>query len=219
MGDKIMTNSFQVNKWTSEFGKEYTDRNIYSPQQLDEFYMGLYGVKCSDMNKQFLQQLDMKEKRILEVGCNVGNQLRMLQSMGYKNLYGVEIQDYAVEKAKELTTGINIIKGSGMDIPFKDGYFDMVFTSGVLIHICPNDITKVLSEIYRCSGKYIWGLEYYADEYTEISYRGQNNLLWKANFAKLYKQQFPGLELIKEEKFKYVNEPNVDSMFLLEKSM
>jgi len=60
--------------------------------------------------------------------------------MGFTNLYGIELQWYAVEKAKEYTKGINIIQGSGFDIPFKDGYFDLVITNGVLIHIAPKKI-------------------------------------------------------------------------------
>jgi len=52
---------------------------------------------------------------------------------------------------------VNLIQGSVFDIPFKDKYFDMVFTAGVLIHVSPSDIKKVLKEIYRCSTKYIWG--------------------------------------------------------------
>lgn len=169
------------------------------------------------MNNRFLLGLGLENKRILEVGCNVGNQLRMLQYMGFGNLYGIELQQYAVEKAKSLTQGINIIQGVGDDIPFKDGYFDMVFTSGVLIHISPDNINRVLDEIYRCTKEYIWGLEYYADEYTEINYRGNDNLLWKTNFSKLYLDRFPELELVKEEKFKYLNNDNVDVMFLLRK--
>lgn len=169
------------------------------------------------MNNSFLSGLGLENKRVLEVGCNVGNQLRMLQNMGFSNLYGIELQQYAVEKAKSLTKGINIIQGVGDDIPFKDGYFDMVFTSGVLIHISPDNINRVLDEIYRCTNEYIWGLEYFADDYTEVKYRGNNDLLWKTNFSKLYLDRYPGLELVKEEKFKYLNNDNVDIMFLLRK--
>lgn len=169
------------------------------------------------MNSRFLSGLGLEDKRILEVGCNVGNQLRLLQKMGYKNLYGIELQEYAIQKAKSLTSGINIIKATADDIPFKDNYFDMVFTSGVLIHIAPDNIDMVLDEIYRCSKEFIWGFEYYADEYTEVNYRGNSDLLWKTNFVKLYMDRFPDLELIKEEKYKYLYNDNVDSMFLLRK--
>lgn len=59
--------------------------------------------------------------------------------------------------AKKFTDGINIIRGTADDIPFRDGYFDLVFTSGVLIHINPQSIGKVLREIYRCSNSLYLG--------------------------------------------------------------
>jgi len=138
--------------------------------------------------------------------------------MGYKNLYGIEPQEYAVELSKKATKNINIIKGDVFNIPFKDNFFDLVFTSGVLIHINPHDVKRALREIYRCSKKYIWGFEYYADKYTEILYRGQKNLLWKANFLKIYQDIFPDLKVVKMKFLKYLDNDNIDLMFLLKKS-
>jgi len=154
----MMTN-LQEKTWAGQFGKDYTDRCTFSPEELDSLYKREYGISREEMNTRFLSGLGLENKRILEVGCNVGNQLRMLQRMGFNNLYGIELQQYAIEKAKALTKRINIIHGVADDIPFKDGYFDMVFTSGVLIHISPGNINRVLDEIYRCSREYIWGFE------------------------------------------------------------
>lgn len=212
----------QLKKWCGEFGRQYTDREdtdrgICGPEKLDVFYKSMWGVPRSKMNREFLYPIKKDIFSVLEVGSNVGNQLVCLQSMGFKNLYGIEIQEYAVEKSKKFTKNINIVQGSAFDIPFKDKYFDMVFTSGVLIHIAPSDINVVLDEIYRCSNKYIWGFEYYADKYTEINYRGNNNLLWKTDFCKLFLKRFKNLVLVKEKKFGYVDNDNVDSMFLLKK--
>ena len=74
-----------------------------------------------------------------------------------------------------------------------------------------------MREIYRCTREYIWGFEYYADKYTEIPYRGHRNLLWKADFAKMYLDEFRDLELVKQKRIKYLNNDNVDSMFLIRK--
>ena len=155
--------------------------------------------------------------KILEVGSNVGNQLLCLQEMGFNNLYGIELQSYAVELSKSRTKHINIIEGSAFDIPYKDSYFDLVFTSGVLIHISPSDINMVVKEIYRCAKEYVWGFEYYADNYIEILYRDHKNLLWKTDFAKLYGEQCSDLELVKEKRFKYSDSDNVDTMYLFQK--
>jgi hypothetical protein len=80
----------------------------------------------------------------------------------------------------------------------------LVFTSGVLIHISPNDIDNVLDEMYRCTNKYIWGFEYYnPDEYQRVTYRGNDNLLWKTDFSKLFLNRFQDLKLLHKKIIKY----------------
>jgi pseudaminic acid biosynthesis-associated methylase len=206
----------QTQQWSSEFGKEYTDRNPHTIETMDGLYNKQFGLTRTELNVRFLSNLDRSIK-ILEVGSNVGTQLQGLQEIGFENLYGIELQTYAVEISKQNTKNINLIQGSAFDIPFKDSFFDLVFTSGVLIHINPDDLTIAMKEIHRCTSKYIWGFEYYADQYTEIPYRGSSNLMWKADFAKQYIDKFKDLGLIKEKRIKYLDNDNVDSMFLIRK--
>ncbi|WP_295102957.1 pseudaminic acid biosynthesis-associated methylase [uncultured Candidatus Kuenenia sp.] len=211
--------SYQIARWAGVFGHEYTDRNMSNIFEMEAIYKKNFGITRQQMNEEFLSDLD-KDIVVLEVGCNVGNQLILLADMGFKKLYGIELSDYAFEIAKKRTEtkGISFIKGSALDIPFRDGFFDMVFTSGVLIHIHPADIQKAILNIHKCSGKYIWGFEYYAESYQEVLYREHKNLLWKTDFAKLYKDAFSGLKLIKEKKYIYLDDNNlVDQMFLYEK--
>jgi len=207
----------QMKEWMEDFGKKYTNRNALTLDEMNEMYKKKFGISREDLNNLFIEKMNRNIK-ILEVGSNVGNQLLLLQKMGFKNLYGIEINDYAVELSKQSTNNINIIQGSAFDIPFKNEYFDLVFTSGVLIHIPPPDINLVLNEICRCAKEYIWGFEYYEEKYTEIIYRGKKDLLWKANFAQLYLGLFDDLELIKEKKLKYLNDNNIDLMFLIKKN-
>jgi pseudaminic acid biosynthesis-associated methylase len=210
-------NNLQLNSWTRKFGEEYTDRNNLSFNELEKLYKENYGFTRTELNTLFLGKMD-HSKKILEIGSNIGLQLLCLQKMGFKNLYGIEPQDYAIQLSKSSTKNINIIKGDAFDIPFKDEFFDIVFTSGVLIHIHNQNIKKAIKEIYRCSRKYIWGFEYYADKYTEILYRGQKNLLWKANFPEIYMDTFPDLRIVKIKFFKYLKNNNVDVMYLLKKN-
>lgn len=206
----------QIRVWTGTFGEEYTNRNALNLEQMDELYKKNYGVSRTELNKVFVGDLDRSIK-ILEVGSNLGNQLLSLQRMGFENLYGIEVNSYAIERAKANTKNINIVRGGALDIPFKDKFFDLVFTSGVLIHIAPQDIERVLREVHRCSKEYVWGFEYYADSYTEVKYRKHANLLWKTNFAGLYLNLFDDLELVKEKRLKYLENENVDTMFLIRK--
>ena len=138
--------------------------------------------------------------------------------MGFKNLYSIGPQEYAAQLSKRRTKNINIIKGDVFNIPFKNEFFDIVFASGVLIHVHPRNIKRAMKEIYSCSKKYICGFEYYADKYTEILYRGYKNLLWKANFPKIYMDTFPDLKIVKIKFLKYLEDDNTDIMFLLKKN-
>ncbi len=207
----------QMEEWTGNFGKEYTDRNALSLQEEELSYKERYKISRTEMNSRFIGDFD-RNMKVLEVGSNIGNQLLCLQKAGFENLYGIELQSYAVELSKSRTKGINIIQGSAFDIPFKDSFFGIVFTSGLLIHIAPEDITLVLDEIYRCTNKYIWCFEYYSEDYTKVDYRGRADLLWKANFSELFLDRFKNLRLIREEHFKWLdNSNNIDFMFLLQK--
>ncbi len=206
----------QMEKWSGEFGKEYTIRNALTLDEMEALYQRNYAVSRTEMNLNFIGDFD-RSIRILEVGSNIGNQLLCLQKMGFSRLYGIELQEYAVEFTKSRTKRINIIEGTAFDIPFKDSYFDLVFTSGVLIHIAPADLEVVMREIYRSTKKRIWGFEYFSEICTEIPYRGSTDLLWKNNFSKIYLDTFSDLRLVKEEKYKYLENENIDSMYLLEK--
>jgi|SRR3989338_2612188 len=201
--------------WSSKFGQGYVSRNKFDPKGLDQLYVSKFGTSRSKLNKEFLQNI--KVNNVLEVGCNIGNQLALLQKQGFKNLYGVDIYPEAVEQAKFHTKHINIIQGSAFDLPFKDRYADLVFTAGVLIHINPKNLKKAMSEIYRSSKKYIWGYEYYHPQHVAIDYQGNKDRLWKGDFCQMYLDSFPNLKVVKRKKLKYLDSNNADEMFLLKK--
>jgi pseudaminic acid biosynthesis-associated methylase len=141
--------------------------------------------------------------------------------MGFTRLTGIEIQRYAVEKAKRRLQDIDVIQGSGLEIPFRDGWFDLVYTSGVLIHVAPEHHARIAAEMARCSGRFIWGFEYFAETTTEVNYRGHQGFLWKADFPRIISSAAPGFHLVKKQLYPYITEGekgNVDCMYLLEKA-
>lgn len=209
--------TFQEENWAGEHGNDYSIRNPRKTEEADALFLKEHGVSRVELNKEFLNNLS-REIKILEVGSNVGLQLAFLQKLGFQHLYGIEINRSAIEICKKNTKNIDVIQASAFDIPFRDNYFDLVFTSGVLIHISPDDIKKAMQEIVRCSSNYVWGFEYFAENYTEVLYRGKSDLLWKTNFSQLYLNTCPELTLNKEKKIKYLSDENVDVMFLLEKN-
>ena len=54
----------------------------------------------------------------------------------------------------------------------------------------------MMREIVRCSRRYVLCGEYYADELTEVPYRGQEGALFKQDFGALYQRLFPELQLV-----------------------
>jgi pseudaminic acid biosynthesis-associated methylase len=144
----------QMEVWSGTFGREYTDRNTMSPEELDALYLRELGVERTAMNRAFLGFLP-RELSVLEVGSNIGNQLLLLRAMGFTRLYGVELQRYAVRLSKPRVPGAHFLQGSAFNLPFPDGAFDLVFTSGVLIHLAPGNLDVALAEIHRASRRYI----------------------------------------------------------------
>ena len=64
-----------------------------------------------------------------------------------------------------------------------DQRFDLVFTSGVLIHINPDDLPAVYHRMLGLSRRYMMVCEYYNPVPTTVTYRGQANALFKRDFA------------------------------------
>jgi len=207
----------QLAEWQGNFGRSYTDRNLLTPEQVDSLWIKNYGISRTDLNRQFLKDVPV-DSRILEVGCNIANQLLLLQQLGYSELHGVEVQPHALTVARSRTKNISLLQGTAFDLPYKDGFFDLVFTSGVLIHIAPADLPAAWDEIHRCARTYILGSEYYAPTVSEVGYRDHQGLLWKMDYARQYLNRFDDLELVREQHLPYLENGNVDSMFLLRKT-
>ena len=137
--------------------------------------------------------------RVLEVGCNRGHNLRALSEIleDSSEILGVEPNAHALAIARGASDKVSTVPGTIYDLPFKDGYFHLVFTVGVLIHIPINRLAEALQEISRVSRRYILAAEYYAPSDTAIEYRGRNDLLWKRDFLKHYESTVPGLKVVR----------------------
>jgi len=175
----------QLGAWSGEFGKQYTERNQISWEARKPHFEGI--IKGLSLDS------------VLEVGCNRGHNLVALQSIVGEGtaLVGIEPNAYALGLARASTSAVGFLSGTALDLPFKDGVFDLVFTCGVLIHIALADLPKAMAEIHRVSRRYVLAVEYFAEQETPIRYRGNENLLWKRDFAKHYLTQFPDLTVVR----------------------
>ena len=135
---------------------------------------------------------------VLEVGCNRGHNLVALSSIleHGSTLTGIEPQPYARSLARQASDLIEVLDGTIYDIPFADRSFDLVLTSGVLIHVPLGSLGAAIRELHRVSRRYLLSIEYFADEETVIPYRGHDDLLWKRDFLAHFEEQLPTLRLL-----------------------
>ena len=173
----------QLNLWRSDFGRQYTDRNdVDRPERVGVWKQILDGVNVGN---------------ILEVGCNIGWNLEYLRRLGYTDTVGLEPQTYPVERIRERSPQQKVHIGSAFALPFKDGEFDLVFTSGVLIHINGVDLPRALDEMYRVSRRLILAIEYDNPVEEEVPYRGHNSALWKRDHGAAWLRRHPSLREIR----------------------
>ena len=201
----------QLHFWTSDESRLYINEAPQNISEYNEAWKKLYNISYYETIKAFLKSVP-RSSRILDVGCGSGLWLEVLRNLGFYDLWGIEVSDRLLTARAK---GFNVVRAQAQDLPFKNDYFDLIFTSSVLCHIHPQDISLVIDEIHRCTKKYILGYELFANTYTEIGWRGRKNLLWKANFSKLYTNKVCKIQ--KQKFIKYIENENVDTLFLLQK--
>lgn len=171
--------------WRGDFGNDYTTRN-----------------RTAGVNRRVFWEAILAEfpaRRVLEVGCNLGGNLRWIAAqLPQENIYGVDINLRALQELRQALPNVNALYAPARELPFRDRWFDLVFTIGVLIHQPPEALPIVMAEIVRCTDRFVLCGEYFSPQPTEVAYRGQTGALFKRDFGGLYQQLFPELQLRKK---------------------
>lgn len=173
-----MQKTHQLKAWTSDLGRVYLERNANDDIMLRRHALAPILAACPK-----------EPESILEVSKN----LLALSGLTDASLHAIEPFKEAHERLLEIPGLARAINCDGQSLPYVDGSIDLVFTSGVLIHVKPDDLEKVMGEIVRVSRRYIWCNEYFAKIPESIPYRGESDLLFKRDFGRLYLDKFPAL--------------------------
>lgn len=178
----------QVELWRGSFGDAYIDRN--APQD----------ATLKALHPMWVRMLERARglSTVLEVGANIGLNLRTLDRFLDADLTAVEPN--AVARERLLADGV-VGKGRAIDavakaLPFDDDTFDLVFTAGVLIHVNPDDLARSCQEMHRVSRKYVLCAEYYSATPREVPYRGMGGQLFLRDFGAFWMQTCPDLKLV-----------------------
>ena len=130
-------------------------------------------------------------RNVLDCGCNCGWNLLAIE-VAAKNLgyhvdgAGFDINAGAVAKAR--ASGLNVVRASMADLETSPARYDLVCTSGVLIHVPPSQIKAAMQSIVTASHRWVLAVEYSASVEKEIEYRGNAELLWKRPYGMLYRK-------------------------------
>ncbi|MGH9226792.1 MAG: pseudaminic acid biosynthesis-associated methylase [Acidimicrobiales bacterium] len=167
--------------WGGDFGDAYVDRNREFAVR-EPFWTGTIATT--------------RPQRVLEVGCNLGGNLRWIaEMMPAQQVYGVDVNLKALRELRAAVPDVNAVWSPGRDLPFRDGWFDLVFTMGVLIHQPEDTLSLLMAEMVRTSRQWILCGEYYAEKTEEIAYRGHEGALFRRDYGGLFQRLFPELAL------------------------
>ena len=160
----------------------------------------------------------------MEFGANIGLNLKAIKTLlPHVKCGAVEINGKAVSILKQdisFDNGIDIFEQSILEYE-PNRLYDLVLTKGVLIHINPKELGQVYQKIYASSQRYICIAEYYDPSPVTVVYRGNDDLLYKRDFAGEFMDMYPDLRLL-DYGFKYHRDKNFPqddiTWFLLEKT-
>ena len=179
-----------LDAWSGEFGDRYTQRNAVTVDAVRG--------RTKAWGQVLSRLVGDPPRSILEVGPNLGLNLRGLQAITDAELWAIEPNGTARERILEdgVLPPERLFEGFGHGIPLADGAVDLAFTSGVLIHVDPTQLEATMREIHRVSAKYVLCAEYFSPKAETITYRGETDLLFKNDFGSLYLDLFPDLVLV-----------------------
>jgi pseudaminic acid biosynthesis-associated methylase len=169
-----------VDFWSGKEGSAYTNRNRVDWAKRVPFWQHIIDVTNAGS--------------FLEVGTNAGWNLRAIKSLRKDAVMsGVDLNQDALSEIQG-SFDVEIMPGHKVAEFFGADACELAFTSGVLIHVPPEDLTATMTAIRDVSSQYVLAVEYDSPDAQEIEYRGRQGLLWKRPYGKLY--QSLGLTLV-----------------------
>lgn len=156
-----------------------------------------YWQAHSHRSKWFAERIPAGIKSVFEVGCSSGRNLKfILERHPHLKVGGIDINASSIESARARIPNGNFIVGSIYDNSWVEEKYDMIFTSGVMLHIIPSKIDDVINKILRKAKLYISHMEtngtnkilnWHAE--SRPSDKITSKLCWEPNIMDIYHQK------------------------------
>lgn len=183
-----------IKEWTGDFGDAYQSRNASNWPAIKNrarLFENIFEAMEKGCGGAF-------PASIIEVGGGAGDNLRAIdliyaRSKMEVNLKSCDPNEAARQAMKDVA---DAIPGTIDDLPYNNGAADLVFTSGVLIHVPPEELQRAMEEILRVSKRWILSIEYFNPTPQEVPYRGSAGMLWRRDFGEAWLDLYPGLKIV-----------------------
>lgn len=116
--------------------------------EIDEFHK-----RRAEVTEELVSKFAFRNLTVLDVGCGIGGTCRMMAEKFNCVVSGIDNNEEFISTAKKLSSLVGLegktifVQGDALDMPYRDNFFDVVWTQHVQMNI--KDKLKFYSEIYR----------------------------------------------------------------------
>ena len=154
-------------EWKARQGDRWAARNPISLTDTDLSFSKRYGFTKSWVIRDALRDVT-RDVRWLEVGCNSGAHMTVMEAAGFPPLTGVEISLEAMQRGQHRG---RVAQADALSLPFADGSFGGVTTAGSFMHLGPVQRMRTCAhELARVSGRWIFLVELWAPDASLVSF-------------------------------------------------
>lgn len=147
----------------------------------DNFAVKVFNKYCGQFFRNNFQV------KILDLGLGSGGFIQRISPSGYKNIYGVDLDDYLKPENKGLFKEFKTADLSWQPLPWPDNFFDVVTAWCILPHLenpfhCIREVRRILNQggLFIFTTPYLASkpsLDYFIKHKDFGSYRASNNHL------------------------------------------
>lgn len=157
ISQKFAINNYSRNRFTTEMTKfinsaisnKVSDTKIRSVKfewNDNEFTDLLKSCQKDEAVQLTIKFITNKNARILEAGCGSGRVVKYLYDLGYKNIYGLELNEQSVKSINQRYPKLKISQGDILATPYSEN-FEAIVSYGVVEHF-PEGVDLPLKAIY-----------------------------------------------------------------------